>query len=166
MESDFKMPPGDASHLLCDDESSSSTDVTPYASGAADSADDSSESSESAVAPEASIASAIVNSQQPAKYTTRSVLVAPNDRRTSTIMSLYEYTECRSIRATQISKYNNCFVSIDGLSDPIEMAERELRQRMSPIILRRCVGVTTDHAAAHITKYYEEFRANDMGFPQ
>lgn len=62
------------------------------------------------------------------------------DRMTSDRVSMFEYTELVGIRAESIARHDNCFVSIEGLTDPIKMAEREFAMRKCPLKIRREVG--------------------------
>lgn len=93
------------------------------------------------------------------------IVLKPEDRRTSHTMSSFEMTELKSIRATQISQYNNCMVPTDGLDDPVKMAEREIMMRMSPLIIRRHLGDMRD-AAGVMRSYYEFWNPNEMVFPR
>jgi DNA-directed RNA polymerase subunit K/omega len=71
----------------------------------------------------------------------REILVLDDDMRlTSDKVSIFEYTEIVGIRAEQIARFDNCFVSIEGLTDPIKMAEREFSMRKCPLKIRREVG--------------------------
>lgn len=90
------------------------------------------------------------------------VIVKPENMRTSSTMSLFEMTEHNSIRATQISQWNNCMVDTTGLSDPIEMAKRELMMRRSPMTLRRHVGDRVVNGK--VESYIECWSPNDMVF--
>lgn len=62
------------------------------------------------------------------------------DRMTSDRVSMLEYTEITGIRAEDIARHDNCFVSIDGLTDPIKMAEREFAMRKCPLRIKRELG--------------------------
>lgn len=68
------------------------------------------------------------------------VVVIDKARRTgSDIVSLYEMTECVSIRATQIAKngYKNDKLDFKNISDPIIIAKLEFMSRQCPLLLRR-----------------------------
>lgn len=93
----------------------------------------------------------------------RAIIVAPENRRTSNIMSVYEMTENVSIRATLIEKYADCFVDVSDLDEPIAMARRELMMRMSPLKLERCVGSRTKEDGS-VVVYYEVWNPNEMQF--
>lgn len=90
-------------------------------------------------------------------------VVAPDQRRTSNILSRFEMTEVVSIRARQIEEHNNCIVDTAGLDDPILMAKRELMMRKCPLTLSRYVG---DKRAADgvVYAYYEYWDPNEMQF--
>lgn len=92
------------------------------------------------------------------------VVVKPENRRSSHILSKFEMTEIVNIRATQISQYNNCMVDITGLDDPILMSKRELMMRMCPLTLRKHVGDVRDSKTGEIRSYYEIFDTNEMMF--
>lgn len=65
------------------------------------------------------------------------IIVEKNQRRTSEIMTLYEFTEVTSHRAAQIEKKSPIFVDIGDESDPIKMAEMEIRQKKCPLSIMR-----------------------------
>lgn len=96
-----------------------------------------------------------------------SILVIVVDRLkrlTSEKMTSFEYTECISIRAEQIAHNGGCMVDITGLSNPIEMAERELLMRKCPLILRRHVGHAMYNGKLH--PFVEDWSPNEMQFPR
>jgi DNA-directed RNA polymerase I, II, and III subunit RPABC2 len=95
-------------------------------------------------------------------YNKEIIVVKPENRRTSHIMSKFEMTEAVSIRATQISQHNNCLVDIAGLDDPIKMAQRELAARRCPLIIRRHVGDVYNKEKGIILSYYEFWSPNEM----
>ena len=91
-------------------------------------------------------------------------IIPPDERRTSGILTKFEMTEIVSIRATHISRNLIVYVEIGDLSDPIKMAELELKQRMCPLVLNRTVGVMEDHENKQINYYIEKWNVNEMGF--
>lgn len=105
-----------------------------------------------------------VDLKKVSNYNKEIIVVKPENRRTSHILSKYEMTELVSIRATQISQFNNCMVDITGLDDPIKMAKREISLRKSPLILRRHVGDLKDPKTGEIQSYYEYWDPNQMQF--
>lgn len=92
------------------------------------------------------------------------IVVKPENRRTSNIMSKFEMTNHIAIRAVQIAKYNNCMVDITGLSSPDMMAKRELMMRQSPLTLRRMVGKLRNKKTGKMEVYYEYWNPNEMMF--
>lgn len=98
------------------------------------------------------------------KYNREIVIVHPDDRRTSDILSKFEMTEIISIRATQISQFNNAMVDIAGLTSPIDIAKRELMNRMCPLMLRRMVGELKNEKTGVLELYAEDWCPNDMIF--
>lgn len=91
------------------------------------------------------------------------IVIKPENRRTSNVMSKFEMTEHNSIRATQIAQYNNCMVDITGLDDPVKMAKRELMMRKSPLVLRRHVG-ERKNGKGEWESFYEYWSPNEMTF--
>ncbi len=90
------------------------------------------------------------------------IIVRPENRMTSNVMSKYEMTEYCSIRAEQIAEYNNCMADITGLSDPVLMAKRELMQRRCPLMLRRAVG--SRMIRGELVAHYEDWNPAEMTF--
>ena len=64
-------------------------------------------------------------------------IVPKNERRTSNIITQYEFTEVVSIRSKQIEDGSRIFIDIKKLSDPIEIAEREIKEKRCPLTIRR-----------------------------
>lgn len=102
--------------------------------------------------------------EAPSKYSKEIIVVKPENRRTSNIMSKYEMTEYISIRATQISQHNNCMVDTTGLDDPVAMAKRELMMRKTPLVIRRHVGDIKNLATGELESYYEFWHPAEMAF--
>lgn len=77
----------------------------------------------------------------PDKYeieTHRNIIIVPPDhRKTSERMTEYEYTEVVSHRAKQIENGSPCFADVGNESDPIAMAEMEIKQKRCPLAVRR-----------------------------
>jgi DNA-directed RNA polymerase I, II, and III subunit RPABC2 len=83
-------------------------------------------------------------------------ITTPNDRRiTSEIMTLAEYTRVISERAKQIENGSMIFVDLEGLSNPIKIAEMEILQKKSPIKVIRYI-------TSHIKEIYS---VNEMVVP-
>lgn len=95
-------------------------------------------------------------------YNKEIIIVKPENCRTSDILSKYEMTELVSIRATQISQFNNCMVDTTGLDDPIKQAQRELMLRMTPLTLRRHVGDVRNKTTKEMESFYEMRDPNTM----
>lgn len=66
--------------------------------------------------------------------------VPKDERITSDRMTLFEQSEYVSIRSADGAVNNNWFVDISGLTDPVDMAKRELMMRKSPLQIVRQVG--------------------------
>lgn len=70
------------------------------------------------------------------------IIVPPDQRKTSEIMSRFEYTEVVSHRAKHIELGGPIFGDIGAETDPIKMAEIEIRQRKCPLAIRRMYNST------------------------
>jgi DNA-directed RNA polymerase I, II, and III subunit RPABC2 len=76
----------------------------------------------------------------------------PEDRVTSEIMTKFEYCEAISIRAKQIEDGGQVFTEIGELTDPIEIAKKEILDKRCPLSIIR-----------HITpNIAEEWHINEM----
>ena len=87
---------------------------------------------------------------QLAKYScqSRKIMIVQNDERiTSNILQRYEIAQIIAGRARQIEKNTRVFTDCSGLTDPIEMAKKELYDRKCPLFIHRYVG----------EGYYEEW---------
>lgn len=83
------------------------------------------------------------------------VVCKPNERRTTDEVTIYELSAMRSYLATMIEKNPIVFTDISGLTDPIDIAEKHIRDRRIPLLIRR-----------FITKIFiEEWDPNEMSFP-
>lgn len=83
------------------------------------------------------------------------VYLSPEKRRTSEIMTKFEYTKVVADRAEQIKNGSVCFTDVEGLSDPIEMAKKEVHDKKCPLDIRRMI---TDKIA-------ERWHVNEMAIP-
>lgn len=92
------------------------------------------------------------------------IVIKPENRITPSIISRNELTEIRSIRGTQISHYNNCFVPIGELDNPSDMAEKELRLRKCPLLIQRDVGFRIDNDGKMVA-CVELWNPNEMTIP-
>lgn len=69
------------------------------------------------------------------------IIVKSENRITSNILSIYEFIELISIRASQISNGSDVFTDINDISDPIEMAKKELIDNRCPLYVKRHIGL-------------------------
>jgi DNA-directed RNA polymerases I, II, and III subunit RPABC2 len=81
------------------------------------------------------------------------IFISPENRKTSEIMTKFEYTDIISQRAKQIEKGSAVFTDVGDLTDPIQIAEKELRDKRCPLDIVRMI---TDYTA-------ERWHANEMG---
>jgi len=63
--------------------------------------------------------------------------VAPSERITTKYLTKYERARVLGTLALQISMNAPVMVDLDGETDPLKIAEKELRERKIPIIIRR-----------------------------
>ena len=136
-------------------------DENRSASVRADDTDDEASGAESAIEEEAQ---ADVIDESVPRYSKEIVVVAPENRITSHILSKFEMTELISIRATQIAEHGKCMVNVEGLDDPIKKAEEELRARKCPLVLRRYLGDMKNPETGEMESYYEFWDPNSMVF--
>ena len=92
----------------------------------------------------------------PEKYKTemhKEITIVPNNyRKTSDIISQYELTDVTSNRAIQIENGSKIFVDIGDESNPVKMAEMEIRMKKCPLSVMR-------HISSNIAEVWE---VNDM----
>ena len=81
--------------------------------------------------------------------------VTPENRITSEIMTKFECAQVISVRAKQIENGGTCFTDTQELSDPIEMARKELFDKKCPLDVVR--GITD--------KVFERWHVNEMVIP-
>lgn len=67
------------------------------------------------------------------------IVVDPEERITSNIITDPEFTEATGIRAAQIEQGTPVFTDVTGLTDPIKMAHKEFYDRKNPLILERVI---------------------------
>lgn len=109
---------------------------------------------------------AVADKQKPesflaASMTSRKVfIVAKRDRRTSDVVQPAEAANLIAMRAAQIAEHGRAFVDTKGQHDPVSIAFLEFTSRLSPLLLRRQVGML-DGAAI-----IEEWEPNTMVHPQ
>lgn len=83
------------------------------------------------------------------------IYIHPELRKTSEVMTKYEYTNVISIRADHIQKNDKCFTNTENISDPIEMAKKEIEDKKCPLSILRNI---TDNI-------YEIWQVNEMVIP-
>ncbi len=83
-----------------------------------------------------SIINTEVENNEQAKYNPimieKIIYVDKNQRRTSDIMTKFEYAKIIGLRAQQIKLGDNCRVDVGNITDPLEMAKKELREKQVP----------------------------------
>lgn len=79
----------------------------------------------------------IYNDELDNKSDTTIYIVKPEDRITSEYLSLYEYNAVIGHRATHISQGAFIFVDYKGLTDPIQIAKKEIMERKCPFAIKR-----------------------------
>lgn len=86
----------------------------------------------------------------------RSITVVPDDERiTSDIMTMFEYSEVIGIRTLQIGQGSPVFTDVSELHESRDMAIKELYDRKCPLIITRKVGDFKQ----------EEHKVREMGYP-
>jgi len=79
----------------------------------------------------------------------------PEDRRTSEVMTKFELCEVISIRAKQLEKSNKVFTDVGDITDPLEMAKKEIIDKKCPLSI---VRMLTDKIA-------EKWHVNELAIP-
>lgn len=67
----------------------------------------------------------------------------PKDRVTVGVLTKYERARILGTRALQISMNAPVLVTIEGETDPLTIAQKELRQRVIPLVIRRLLPDNT-----------------------
>lgn len=88
------------------------------------------------------------------------VYVHPDDRITSEIMTKFEYCEVVSIRSKQIEDGAQPFIDIDELSDPIQIAKKEIAYKKCPLSIIRHRTITDGNITIA-----ELWQVNEMATP-
>jgi DNA-directed RNA polymerase subunit K/omega len=71
----------------------------------------------------------------------KEIIIVPNQyRKTSDAMSKFEYTDVVSNRAKQIENGSIVFTDVGDESDPIKMAELEIRMKKCPLSIKRMIS--------------------------
>ncbi len=68
------------------------------------------------------------------------IVVPARDRRTSNIMTTFEYTEFVSVRAQQLVDGCNPWIDIGDETNPIRIAEMEIKANKCPLAVERRIG--------------------------
>ncbi len=88
-------------------------------------------------------------------------IVPASERITSNTLTQFEKEELISVRAQQISQGSYIFISdIEGINDPIEIANLELLHNKCPLFIKRHIG------RANKTEKYELWNPNEMNKPK
>ena len=83
------------------------------------------------------------------------IFIHPENRKTSEIMTMFEYTNVISTRARQIELGGTVFTDINNLSDPIKIAEKEVKDKRCPLDINRYIS----------ENIAEKWHVNEMGIP-
>ena len=86
------------------------------------------------------------------------VYVHPENRITSEVMSKFELCEVRSHRAKQIESGLLAFVDVGELTDPLAIANKEIREKRCPLDI---VRVISNHGKIIAEKWH----VNEMAIP-
>lgn len=92
--------------------------------------------------------------------TRRIVVVPPEERITSNMMTQAEVTRAIALRAEQMSRYPSAYTDVEGLTQAQDIARKELYDHRSPLVLRRAVGRT---AAGE--RIIEKWPVREMTYP-
>ena len=68
------------------------------------------------------------------------IVVKPENRITSDHMTLYEYTSVVGTRATHIAHGSSIYTSYENLSDPCDIAKKEIDENRCPLSIVRKLG--------------------------
>jgi DNA-directed RNA polymerase subunit K/omega len=90
---------------------------------------------------------------------TKTIYVLPEARFMSEILTKFELCELISIRAKQLEDGGQSFTDIGDLSDPIEMARKEILDKKCPLSIVRARTTDSDTTIAEL------WHANEMGIP-
>ena len=86
---------------------------------------------------------------------TEIVFKNPKDRITSEVMTRFELCEVISIRAKQLETGRKIFTEVGNITDPIEIAKKEILDKKCPLSI---VRMLTDKVA-------EKWHVNEMAIP-
>ncbi|KAG0056138.1 DNA-directed RNA polymerases I II and III subunit RPABC2 [Gryganskiella cystojenkinii] len=96
-----------------------------------------------------------VDFNKPANVALPAKAVAKEDRTTTPYMTKYERARILGARALQISMNAPVLVELDGESDALNIAMKELNNKMIPLIVRRYLPDNT----------YEDWEVSEMILP-
>lgn len=68
-------------------------------------------------------------------------IVQSDDKITSNILTIYELVELVSIRGSQIANGSYVFTDITGITEPTEMAKKEIMDNKCPLYVKRHIGL-------------------------
>jgi len=68
-------------------------------------------------------------------------IVNSEERITSNIITIYEITELIGVRSTQISQGSPIFTEVKNITNPIEMAKKEILDNKCPLYIKRNIGL-------------------------
>lgn len=77
------------------------------------------------------------NNNLPRKKTAKELSVPKEDRNTTPYMTKYERARVLGTRALQISMNAPVLVDLEGETDPLQIAMKELTQKKLPLVIRR-----------------------------
>ena len=89
-------------------------------------------------------------------YNREIIFIHPENRKSSEIMTRFEYSNVISTRARQIELGGSIFTNVDNLSDPIKMAEKEVMDKKCPLDIIRYIS----------ENIAEKWHVNEMGIPE
>ena len=89
----------------------------------------------------------------------KTIKVNPEDRITSEVLTKFEYAEAISHRAKQIEDGDTPYTDIGDLSDPIDMAKKEIADKKCPLSFKRDRTSELDMTIAEI------WQVNEMAVP-
>jgi DNA-directed RNA polymerase subunit K/omega len=71
----------------------------------------------------------------------KEIIIVPSQyRKTSEVITKFEFTDVTSNRAKQIENGSKIFVDIGDESDPVVMAEMEIKMKQCPLAIRRLIS--------------------------
>lgn len=83
------------------------------------------------------VESNLTNNNIPRKKTAKELAVPKEDRNTTPYMTKYERARVLGTRALQISMNAPVLVDLEGETDPLQIAMKELTQKKLPLVIRR-----------------------------